>query len=633
MNYNEIKDINLGFEYSKDKTTFKTYSPDRKISLLIYDDPETMEREKYEMQKDEFGFWECVVEGDLNLKYYNYLVDEEYEVTDPYSVSASVNSKRSVVIDLERTNPKGFLEHEVPVNNRDDAIIYETHVKDFSFHESSGVSKAHRGKFLGFTEEDTSYEGLTTGLSHLQELGITHLHLMPVYDYLTVDENNEAFENPENYNWGYDPETYNVPEGSYAVDSSDPIARIREFKELVMASHEKGISVVMDVVYNHTFRTMDSNFNVLAPSYYYRMNQDGTFSNGSGCGNEFASEKALGRKFIIDSLKYWVREYKIDGFRFDLMALMDRETVDILIEELREINPNILIYGEPWMAWGSTLPINNQTLPGSQKGRGFSIFNSRFRDSIKGDNDSDTKGYIQGEFWMKKDIQVGIMGSTSSLEGYEGLTMYPQESINYFNSHDNLILADKLKKSISKEDVENFTNISKMAFSIILLSLGLPFFHAGNEFSRSKKMDHNSYKSPITINQIDWSLKKGNYKLFEHVKNLIHLRRENSKFMLKSYEDISESFYFIENLPDSVIAYTILSQYEILFVVHNCGRDVFTLEYKKLEDHIRNNYKDLSIGNMKIIFGEDERDIALGENIILSPITSYVYKIGCCNGI
>lgn len=628
MNYEEIKDINLGFQYSKEKTTFKTYSPNRNISLLIYNDPETMEREKYEMQKDEFGFWECVVEGDLNLKYYNYLVDEEYEVTDPYSVSASVNSKRSVVIDLEMTNPKGFLEHEVPVNDKDDAIIYETHVKDFSFHESSGVSKAHRGKFLGITEEDTSCEGLSTGLSHLQELGITHLHLMPIYDYLTVDENNEAFYNPNNYNWGYDPELYNVPEGSYAVDSTDPIARIKEFKELVMAAHEKGISVVMDVVYNHTFRTMDSNFNVLAPSYYYRMNQEGTFSNGSGCGNEFASEKPLGRKFIIDSLKYWVKEYKVDGFRFDLMALMDRETVDTLIEELRAINPNILIYGEPWMAWGSTLPINNQTLPGSQKGRGFSIFNSRFRDSIKGDNDSDTKGYIQGEFWMKGDVQVGIMGSTTSLEGYEGLTMYPQESINYFNSHDNLILADKLKKSISEEDVENFMDISKMAFSIILLSLGLPFFHAGNEFSRSKNMDHNSYNSPITTNQIDWRLKRENHELYEHVRKLIHLRRENSKFMLKSYEDISESFYFIENLPDCVIAYTILAQDEILFVLHNSGRVEFTLEYKNIEDHIKNNYKDLSIKNMKIIFGEDE-EVNLGENIIISPITSYVYKIGC----
>lgn len=628
MNYNDIKDMDLGFEYSKEKTTFKIYSPDKKLSLLIYDDANTMERKKYKMTKDELGFWECIVEGDLNLKYYTYLVDEKYEVTDPYSVSASVNSKRSVVIDLEMTNPKGFLEHEVPVNNPEDAIIYETHVKDFSYHESSGVNKDHRGKFLAFTEEEASYEGLTTGLSHLEELGITHLHLMPIYDYLTVDENNEAFDNPNNYNWGYDPELYNVPEGSYSVDSTDPMARIKEFKEVVMAAHKKKISVVMDVVYNHTFRSMDSNFNVLAPSYYYRLNQDGTFSNGSGCGNEFASEKALGRKFIIDSLKYWANEYKVDGFRFDLMALMDRETVDLLIHELKKINPNILIYGEPWMAWGSTLPINNQTLPGSQKGRGFSIFNSRFRDSIKGDNDADTKGYIQGEYWMKKDVQLGIMGSITSLEGYEGLTMYPQESINYFNSHDNLILADKLKKSLPGEDMENFNSISKMAFSIILLSLGLPFFHAGNEFSRSKNMDHNSYKSPITTNQIDWSLKKKNYKLYEHVKNLIHLRRENSKFMLKSYEEISESFYFIENLPDSVIAYTILVEDEILFVIHNSGREEFNLEYKNLEEHIKNNYKNLTIRNMKNIFGE-EREVALGENISLPPITSYVYKIGC----
>lgn len=231
---------------------------------------------------------------------------------------------------------------------------------------------------------------------------------MPIYDFLTVNENNEAFNNANNYNWGYDPELYNTPEGSYSLDSKNPISRIKEFKELVMACHKNRISVVMDVVYNHTFRSLDSNFNVLAPSCYYRINQDGTFSNGSGCGNEFASEKAIARKFIIDSLKYWVREYKVDGFRFDLMALIDRETVDIIVSELRGLNPNILIYGEPWMAWDSTLPINNRTLPGAQKERKFSIFNSRFRDAIKGDNDTDVKGYIQGEFHLKKKFKLEL---------------------------------------------------------------------------------------------------------------------------------------------------------------------------------------------------------------------------------
>lgn len=633
MNFRDIKDINLGFEYRKDKTTFRTYSPDReKLSVVIYDDPDAMERKKYDMTKDKMGFWECTVEGDLNFKYYNYLVDEKYEVIDPYSISSSINSKRSVVVDLEMTNPKGFLDHEVPVNNPQDAIIYETHVKDFTYNKSSGVREKFRGKFLGISEDNTSYEGFETGLSHIRDLGITHLHLMPIYDFLTVDENNEAFNNANNYNWGYDPELYNTPEGSYSVDSKNPISRIKEFKELVMACHKNGISVVMDVVYNHTFRSLDSNFNVLAPSCYYRINQDGTFSNGSGCGNEFASEKSIARKFIIDSLKYWVREYKVDGFRFDLMALIDRETVDIIVSELRELNPNILIYGEPWMAWDSTLPINNRTLPGSQKERKFSIFNSRFRDAIKGDNDTDVKGYIQGEFHLKKEIQIGIMGSITSLEGYEGLTKYPYESINYFNSHDNLILADKLKKSISKDDMKYYININKMAFNIILLSFGLPFFHAGNEFLRSKNMDHNSYRSPITVNQIDWSLKKENYELYNHVRNLIHLRRKYCRYMLKSYDEIADSFYFINELLDSVIGYTILGEEGMLLIVHNSGREKFILEHNNLENHISYYYKDIKVKDIELIFDEEAKSkgkIDLGEDIVIPPVTTYVLKLRC----
>lgn len=633
MNFRDIKDINLGFEYRKDKTTFRTYSPDReKLSVVIYDDPDAMERKKYDMTKDKMGFWKCTVEGDLNLKYYNYLVDEKYEVTDPYSISSSINSKRSVVVDLEMTNPKGFLDHEVPVNNPQDAIIYETHVKDFTYNKSSGVREKFRGKFLGISEDNTSYEGFETGLSHIRDLGITHLHLMPIYDFLTVDENDEAFNNANNYNWGYDPELYNTPEGSYSLDSKNPISRIKEFKELVMACHKNRISVVMDVVYNHTFRSLDSNFNVLAPSCYYRINQDGTFSNGSGCGNEFASEKAIARKFIIDSLKYWVREYKVDGFRFDLMALIDRETVDIIVSELRKLNPNILIYGEPWMAWDSTLPINNRTLPGSQKERKFSIFNSRFRDAIKGDNDTDVKGYIQGEFHLKKEIQIGIMGSITSLEGYEGLTKYPYESINYFNSHDNLILADKLKKSISKDDMKHFININKMAFNIILLSFGLPFFHAGNEFLRSKNMDHNSYRSPITVNQIDWSLKKENYELYNHVRNLIHLRRKYCRYMLKSYDEMADSFYFINELLDSVIGYTILGEDGMLLIVHNSGREKFVLEHNNLENHISYYYKDIKVKNMELIFDEEAKSkgkIDLEEDIVIPPVTTYVLKLRC----
>ncbi|MDO5017804.1 MAG: type I pullulanase [Lagierella massiliensis] len=631
--YEDIKDVKLGVIYSEFKSDFRVWSPNSKsLKLLIYDDCNSSTRREFEMIKDDNGFWEISISENLNLKYYNYLIDEKYEVTDPYGVSACPNSRRSCIIDLEMTNPVGFKDHKVPNNKPENAIIYETHVKDFTYHKSVGIEKDYRGKFLGLTEENTKYQDVKTGLDHLKELGITHLHLMPIFDYLTVDENNEAFDNDKNYNWGYDPELYNVPEGSYSTDSTDPIKRVKELKQLIMKAHENNISVVMDVVYNHTFRTLDSNFNQLNPFYYYRMDKDNKFSNGSGCGNEFASESDFGRKFIMDSLKYWVDEYKIDGFRFDLMALMDRETVDNLVMELKKINPNILIYGEPWMAWSSTLPINCQTLPGSQKGRGFSIFNSEFRDAIKGDNDGTEKGYIQGRFDLKRKIQIGIMGSIVSLDGYEGLTMYPMESINYFNSHDNLILADKLAKSLDPSDLSDFNQISKMAFNIILLAFGIPFFHAGNEFSRSKNMDHNSYHSPISVNQVDWSFKKRNIDLNNHVKNLISLRKKYSEYMLKSYEEIAGNLYFIYNLPNSVIGYTILGERGMLLILHNCGRGEFVLENRILNDHVKECYKDVELKDLKLIFdenGQDKGTKELNDNMVIPRITTYVYKLGC----
>ncbi|WP_300409913.1 type I pullulanase [Lagierella sp.] len=633
MDYNTIKDKVLGFEYSKDGCTFRVWSPvSKSVFVAIYEEYNLSERRLYKMTRDTFGVWEVVVPGDLNLKFYTYILDEKFEVTDPYSISASVNSTKSAIVDLNQTDPPGFKDHSIPQNKREDAIIYETHVKDFTYHESSGVKGEYRGKFLGIAEENTNYLGLQTGLDHLEDLGITHLHLMPIFDYLTVDETEENFHNPHNYNWGYDPELYNVPEGSYSLDPSNPVSRIKELKKMIMKVHEKGISVVMDVVYNHTYRSMDSNFNQLNPFYYYRIDRQGHFSNGSGCGNEFASEVEMGRKLIIDSLKYWVQEYKVDGFRFDLMALMDRETVDLIVKELRNLNPNILIYGEPWMAWSTTLPINSQTLPGSQKGRGFSIFNSDFRDAIKGDNDGDGKGYIQGEYSLKKRVQIGIMGSIISLDGYDGLTMYPMESINYFNSHDNLILADKLTKSLDKEDFINFDKITKMAFNIILLSLGLPFFHGGNEFSRSKFMEHNTYNSPISINQIDWTLKSKNFGVYNHVKNLIHFRREYKGYMLKSYDEMADSFYFIYDLPESVIAYTILGEEGMLLILHNCGRDEFFINWDLIFDHIKSCYGNLDVEDIELVFDEEakfNKDFTKGESLKIPSITTYILRIRC----
>lgn len=331
----------LGMLYTPYKTIFRVWSPLKdKITLFIYNDGEGLERKAYVMSRGNDGVHEATIKGDLKGKFYTYLVDENKEVTDPYSISSSMNSIRSAIIDLEDTNPQGWENHTIPYNRRNcDAIVYEVHIKDFTAHESSGAN--HKGKYLGFAEENTSYNGLSTGISHLKDLGVTHVHILPVSDFISVREDKELFFQEGNYNWGYDPELFNVPEGSYASEPADPTSRVKELKTMIMALHESGLKVILDVVYNHTFRSYDSNFNTLMPNYYYRNNPDGSFSNGSGVGNEMATERPMVRKFVIESLLYWANEYKVDGFRFDLMALIDIDTVEEAVSRLREIKPDI----------------------------------------------------------------------------------------------------------------------------------------------------------------------------------------------------------------------------------------------------------------------------------------------------
>mgnify|MGYP001943349879 FL=1 len=513
------------------------------------------------MVKDKDGVFEIKIRGDMKGKYYTYLIDDR-EVTDPYSRFVSVNSKKSYIGDLATTNPEGFLSHRIPSYKREEAIIYEAHVKDFTYDSSSRVE--NRGLFLGMAETGILGKNLVTGMGHIRELGITHLHLMPIMDYISVDERKDKFNNKLNYNWGYDPELYNAVEGSYSSQPEVPENRIYELKKLIMTAHENNIAVVLDVVYNHTYKTRDSNFNIIEPNYYYRMHGE-DFSNGSGCGNEFASEKKMARKFIIDSLVYWAEEYKVDGFRFDLMALIDLETIDLALEELKKINPNIIIYGEPWMALDSPLDYDRQIRPGKQKNKGFSLFNSTYRDYLKGDNDGFSKGYLQGDFSKKKEVQNGIIGSVGLFMDTDWAS--PIESINYFNAHDNLIFQDKLINS--GVAVERLLKTNKMAFSILLTSFGLPFFHAGNEFMRSKSMNPNTYNASIDINKINWQLKYENYDLFYYVKELIRFRKKSKLFNETSRETIREKVKFLEDQEDSVIAYFIEDKEGLYLIVHN----------------------------------------------------------------
>ena len=563
-----LKNVKLGLDYSKERSIIRVWAPSQEaIDLCLYESFDSQKKTIYQMVKNEYGVFEYSLEGDFDGYFYTYLIADD-EVVDPYSYASSANSKRSAIIDLAKSNPEGFEDHDIPFNDRDKAIIVEAHVADLTIDESSGAE--HRGLFLGSAEIGTKYNNISTGLDHFKELGISHIHLLPITDYLTVNEVKPLVKYPDNYNWGYDQELYNNLEGSFSTDANDPYSRIREFKTLVKNFHENGMSIVMDVVYNHTFRTVDSPFNVIEPNYYYRM-QDGFFSNGSGCGNEFASETPMGRKFIVESLCYLAKEYKVDGFRFDLMALTDIDTIMLAKEKLEEINPNILIYGEPWMALSSPLAYEKQIVIGAQKNKGFSIFNPFFRDAIKGDNDGSGRAFIQGEYYHNRNIRNGILGSIGLEDGDESSFAHPLESINYFNAHDNLIFYDKLKKSGIEE--ASIKDMTYMAFSLLLTSQGLAFFHAGNSFLRSKKGNHNSYNAPSYINGIDWSLKEKNYDLFVKIKNLIEMRKQLGIFNFKTSDEVRENISFVKGLKDSMIAYTINKEDKKYLILHNFSKD------------------------------------------------------------
>lgn len=625
ISYKEIKKIKLGATYSKHETTFKVFAPNRdKIDLVITDDYKKVRRDIYPMKKDEMGIFTVSLKGNYDEYFYNYIVEDKYEVTDPYAVSASINSMYSAVVDLEDTNPEGFKESKHPDIKENEAIIYELSVKNYTADVSSGVY--NRGKFLGLAEAGTRYKDVKTGLDNIKELGVTHIQVLPIYDFISVDEDHSRFFHDDNYNWGYDPELYFAPEGSYSTNPLDPKSRVREAKEMVKAFHDRGIGVIMDVVFNHTFKTIDSNLNTLAPKYYHRTNPDESFSNGSGCGNELASEKPFVRKLIIDSLVYWAKEYKIDGFRFDLMALIDLETIKIAIKELKKINPNIIIYGEPWMALSSPLAYDQQIWKGRQRSNGFGVFNDDFRDAIKGDVNSYGKGYIQGIFNNKHAIETGIRGSIDIGNG-DGFADDASETINYFNCHDNLILYDKL--AISLDDTSDINSYVKLALGIIMLSFGKPFIYEGNEFNHSKKNDANSYRSPLYINAINWEDKENNKEIFTYAKDLIALRKSIEAFKYTSHDEIEKRLDFIEGLDNSVIGYTLDKEYLVLINV-NCheifiDRDILvnylgSEEYNKIEKIFDKE----GMNNMSM-------DISHGIN--LESLSVNVYKIGEAYGL
>lgn len=555
----------LGASYSPEKTIFCVWSPSSdRMELRLYPDAFGAAHQSYAMQRMDDGCYCLSLPGDWAGAYYTYKLDrgkETYEVTDPFGLGAAPNSSRSAVIDLNRTNPPGFFNHSRPTLSFRDALVCETHVRDVTVHPEAGFH--HPGKFLGLMEERT-LDGYTIGLDYLKEIGVTHLHLMPVQDFFTVNELGQG------YNWGYDPELYFTLEGSYVTSLDDPHTRLYEFKQMVQAFHAKGIGIVMDVVYNHTYKSHDSNLNRLEPNYYYRLDSKGQFTNGSGCGNELDSEQYLSRRLIIESLEFFVRECQVDGFRFDLLGITDIETTQMIIRRLRAIDPNILIYGEPWGGGVSGLVIDKMTLWGQQRSQEFALFNDVYRDALKGRNDDESAGYVQGSVLGRTGVVLGITGSINFSDQIYGFTKHPYESINYHSSHDNLILYDKLALSMKSSD-DHIKRLTKLIFSIQLLSFGIPFFHLGTEFMRTKQFHHNTYNLSDEINQIDWRKRIEHADLVDFFKGLVKLRNRFGVF--KTYDDVQIRHNLVFLYSPMIIAFALElngeDEFEKILIAHN----------------------------------------------------------------
>ena len=556
----------LGAVYSKDFTVFKVWAPSASnVVLKLYktgdmDDVIFLE----DMTKGENGVWSIKIDGDIKNMYYTYLVTVDgitREAADIYAKAAGVNGNRSMVVDLDATDPENWKnDRNILLENATDAVVWEIHVRDFSISPLSGVSPEHRGKYLAFTEKGTTLDGkgeISTCVDYLKNLGITHVQILPMYDYATVDEANL---NQPQFNWGYDPKNYNVPEGSYSTNPFDGNVRIRELKQMIMALHDAGIGVIMDVVYNHMYSAAGSWFDKTVPNYYFRLEKDGTLSDASGCGNETASEHLMYRKFMTDSILYWVKEYHIDGFRFDLMGVHDVDTINGIRKALDENIPNgekIIMYGEPWTGGklGTTMDtcikknihkLNNRV----------AAFNDNFRDAVKGHVfNALEQGFVQsGEF--TEELQAGITANCISNKW----SNQPSQAIAYTSAHDNFTLYDKLVLSVKNdmsygERDEKLVSMNKMSAALMLTSQGIVFMQAGEEFARTKFGDDNSYVSSDKINQIDWSGLEKYADLAEYYKGLIEIRKNFSPFRDPTVNS-AKLIKFSENL-EGAVAYTL----------------------------------------------------------------------------
>lgn len=590
--------------YLPDETSFTLWSPNAdSVILSIYatqQDPDPIVRRPMARRVD--GAWETSVVGDWKGYFYTFLVRESntkwelHETPGIFATAVGVNGHRGAIIDMNETNPEGWSRDKRPeLLSPSDAVVYEMHHRDFSIHPTSGVE--HKGKFLALTEFGAkTAEEHTAGIDHLEELGVTHVQILPSYDYGSVDETQLAL---NRYNWGYDPVNYNVPDGSYSTDPYDPVCRIKEFKQMVQALHKAGIRVIMDVVYNHTFDVGSSNFTQTCPDYFYRTREDGSLGNASGCGNETASERPMMRKFMLESIRWWAEEYHLDGFRFDLMAIHDIETMKQIRKMLDEIDPSIIIYGEGWAA---ETPLTDEAIRPMKANvklmPGIGAFSDELRDGLRGSCfDDKDPGFLAGKKGCEESIKFGIVGAISHPQidmekvnySREPWAVQPTQMIAYASCHDDMMLTDRLRscvkpakgKGVIKDD--ELKRLDILAQTIILTSQGIPFIWCGEEMMRDKKGVHNSYCSPDSINAIDWSLKDKNIDLFMYYSDLITIREAHPAFHLGNADLVRKHLQFLD-AEDLVVAYWLKDNNEVgddwnqIVVIANANRHPVTMD-------------------------------------------------------
>jgi len=610
----------LGAVWSPEQTTFRVWAPTADaVSVNLYDNGgETgMDRmlNSVAMTADANGTWVATVEGDLNGVYYTYAVthgETTAEACDPYARTTGVNGKRAMVIDLDSTDPLDWDKDTAPHTtcNITDAVIYELHVRDLSSDPSSGITQT--GKFLGLIQEGTTNaNGDPTGLDHIKSLGVTHIHLLPSYDYASVDETDPDAP----FNWGYDPVNYNVPEGSYSTDPYHGEVRVKEFKQMVKGLHDHGIGVILDVVYNHVYDAGSYCFNNIVPGYFSRIDQNGTYSNGSICGNDTASERSMVRKYIVDSVKYWADEYHLDGFRFDLLGLIDVQTVNEVIEEVHKTHPHVIFYAEGW-SMGTEVTKENVTLAtqaNSKETPGMAYFSDMIRDAVRGSNSNASKtGYAAGTGGFASNVKDSFLGDPT-------WAREPSQVVNYVSCHDGYSLFDRLTMSTRDNTFEERVRMNNLAAAIVMTSQGTPFFQAGEELLRSKPLseggyDHNSYKSPDSINSIKWDvLSDAAYRdVVDYYTGLIAFRRAHPALRMTTAAEVSEKISLLPDLDFNVNGFHIAAgangEDNALVVVFNPNAEATTVTLPEGTWDIRINGEDA--GDVTLATAEGTVDVA-----------------------